>query len=213
MTRAWIAALIAAMSVVACGGPSSTPLGPTAAGVAVQPGDLPSGTVKCNISGDIDSFLSKEKAADPSTYQSTKTEWDDARSKGATSAYVAIYTDSATRCDAIKGKTPDLGAATYRLVVNFVIQFKDEASAAKGYTTEGVFNISASELKSSGQPVVEGAKTGLSANSIVLNTAIANQTYFIAVWQKKVFMVILAVLNIDATAAKKVATSENDRIK
>ena len=126
---------------------------------------------------------------------------------------LAIYTDSATRCDAIKGKTPDLGAATYRLVVNFVIQFKDEASAAKGYTTEGVFNISASELKNSGQPVVEGAKTGLSANSIVLNTAIANQTYFIAVWQKKVFMVILAVLNIDATAAKKVASSENDRIK
>ena len=92
-------------------------------------------------------------------------------------------------------------------------QLKKEASAAKGYTTEGVFNISASELKNSGQPVVEGAKTGLSANSIVLNTAIANQTYFIAVWQKKMFMVILAVLNIDATAAKKVASSENDRIK
>src|SRR6266581_2612559 len=158
MTRAWIAALIAAMSVVACGGPSSTPLGPTAATVAVQPGDLPSVTVKCDISGDIDSFLNKEKTADPSTYQSTKTEWDDARSKGATSASVAIYTDSAARCDAIKSKTSDLGAATYRLVVNFVIQFKDETSAAKGYATEGVFNISASELKRNGQLVVEGTK-------------------------------------------------------
>src|SRR6266566_8315958 len=211
MTRAVIAVLIALLPAIACGGSPSAPLGPTAATVAVQPGDLPSGTVKCDISGDIDSFLNKEKTADPSTYQSTKTEWDDARSRGATSASVAIYTDSAARCDAIKGKTADLGAATYRLVVNFVIQFKDETSAAKGYTTEGVFNISASELRrSSGQRVVEGTKTGLSANSIVLNTVIANQTYFIAVWQKKVFMVILAVLNIDATAAKKVASSEND---
>src|SRR5947208_14917367 len=106
MTRAWIAALIAAMSVVACGGPSSTPLGPTAADVAVQPGDLPSGTVKCNISGDIDSFLSKEKTADPSTYQSTKTEWDDARTKAPTSPSVATYTASATRCSAIKAPPP-----------------------------------------------------------------------------------------------------------
>ena len=61
--------------------------------------------------------------------------------------------------------------------------------------------------------MVEGTKTGLSANSIVLNAPIANQTYYIAVWQKKTFMVILAILNIDAAAAKKVATSENDRIK
>src|SRR5207249_9467946 len=213
MARAFIVVLIASLAVSGCGGSSPLAQGPTPSSVAVQQTDLPSGMVKCDLTGDIDSFLSKEKTADPSTYQSTKTEWDDARSKGATSAYVAIYTDSATRCDAIKGKTPDLGAATYRLVVNFVIQFKDEASAAKGYTTEGVFKISASELKNSGQPVVEGAKTGLSANSIVLNTAIANQTYFIAVWQKKMFMVILAVLNIDATAAKKVASSENDRIK
>jgi hypothetical protein len=40
-----------------------------------------------------------------------------------------------------------------------------------------------------------------------------NQTYYIAVWQNKTFMVILAVLNIDETASKKVATSENGRIK
>src|SRR5205823_7907097 len=135
MTRAWIAALIAAMSVAACGGPSSTPLGPTAADVAVQPGDLPSGTVKCNISGDIDSFLTKEKTADPSTYQSTKTEWDDAKTKGATAAYAALYSDTAAHCASIKTNGADIGAATYKLVINFVVQFKDEASAAKGYTS------------------------------------------------------------------------------
>src|SRR5207253_10656770 len=176
MTRALIAALIAAISVVACGGPSSTPLGPTAADVAVQPGDLPSGTAKCNISGDIDSFLSKEKTADPSTYQSTKTEWDDARSKGASAPFTAFYTDSADHCAAIKTKGADIGSATFKLVVNFVIQFKDDSSAAKGYTSGKLFTVSAAELRSSGQAVVEGTKTGLSTNSIVLNAPIRNQT-------------------------------------
>jgi hypothetical protein len=33
------------------------------------------------------------------------------------------------------------------------------------------------------------------------------------VWQNKTFMVILAVLNLDGAAAKKVSTSENSRIK
>jgi len=213
MARTPIAVLIAVVGLSACGGSNPGPQGPTAASVAVQPGDLPSGMKQCELTGEIDSFLNKEKTADPNTYQSTKTEWDDARSRGATAAYTAFYTDSLDHCSSIQSAGSDIGSATYKLVLNFVIQFKDESSAAKGYTTEGVFNISASELKSSGQPVVEGAKTGLSANSIVLNTAIANQTYFIAVWQKKVFMVILAVLNVDAAAAKKVAASENERIK
>ena len=205
--------LVASLGVGGCGGSSPTAQGPTPAGVAAQQSDLPTAMVKCDLTGDIDSFLNQEKTADPPTYQSTKSEWDDAKSKGATAAYTAFYTDSTDHCAAIKTKGPDIGSATYKLVINFVIQFKDESSAAKGYTSEKVFNVSASELRSGGQPVVEGAKTGLSANSIVLDAPIGNQTYYIAVWQKKSFMVILAILNIDATASKKVATSENDRIK
>jgi hypothetical protein len=213
MTRALVAVLVVSLCAAACGGSSPLVQGPSASSVAVQPSDLPSGMVRCDLTGDIDSFLNKEKSADPATYQSTKTEWDDARSKGATAASTAFYTDSADHCAAIKAKGSDIGSATYKLVVNFVLQFKDESSAAKAYTSEKLFNVSASELRASGQPVVEGTKTGLSANSIVLNAPIANQTYYIAVWQKKTFMVILAILNLDAAAAKKVATSENDRIK
>ena len=168
---------------------------------------------RCDLSGDIDSFLNQEKTADPATYQATKSEWEDAKSKGAVAAHTAFYTDSSAHCDAVKAKGADIGAATYKLVVNFVIQFKDEASASKGYTSGKVFNVSASELRSSGQPVVEGPNTGLSQNSIVLNAPIASQTYYLAVWQKKTFLVILAVLNVDPAASKKVATAENSRIK
>jgi hypothetical protein len=212
MSRGVLAILVVAL--VACGGASSPAQGPTAGTVAVQPQDVPAGMVKCDLSGSIDSFLDQERTADPSTYQSTKGEWDDARSKGANSAYVAIYADSKAHCDAIKSSGPDVGAATYKLVINFVIQFKDEASAAKAYTSEKIFNISAADLKGSGGTnAVEGSNTGLSAHSIVLATPIANQSYYIAVWQNKAFMVILAVLNVESASAKKVATSENGRIK
>jgi hypothetical protein len=213
MARTSIAVLIALMGLSACGGSNPGAQAPTVASVAVQPGDLPSGMKQCDLTGDIDSFLNKEKTADPTTYQSTKTEWEDAKSRGATAAYTALYTDTLDHCASIKSPATDIGSAPYKLVLNFVIQFKDESSAAKGYTSDKVFNFSASELRSSGQAVDEGTKTGLSANSIALFAPIVNQTYYIAVWQNKTFMVILAVLNIDATASKKVATSENGRIK
>ena len=82
--------------LVACGGSSPIlPSGPTAASISVQSADLPSDMKKCDLSGDIDSFLNKSKAKDPATYNTTKTEWDSAKSKGATAAYTAFYADSA----------------------------------------------------------------------------------------------------------------------
>lgn len=212
MSRFLVASVVLAL-IAACGGGNPVPAAVTASTISVQPGDLPSGMTKCDLTGDIDSFLSKEKTADASTYSSTKREWDDAKSKGATAAYTAFYTDSAKHCDAIKGQGSSIGSATYKLVVNFVIQFKDEASAAKGYGSESVFNVSPQQLRASGQPIVEGTNTGLSKNSIVLSSLIANQSYFIAYWQNKSFLVILAILNVDGAASKKVAISENSRIK
>jgi len=199
---------------VACGGSSPiAPSGPTATRVAVQPADLPSDMKKCDLSGDIDSFLNKSKTKDPNTYNSTKTEWDSAKQKGATAAYTAFYTDSTAHCATIESNSSDISSATYKLVVNFVIQFKDEASASKGYTSESIFGFSASSLKSGGAPVVEGTATGLTKNSIVLSISVAKQSFYVAVWQNKTFMVILAILNIDTATCKKVAQAENARIK
>jgi hypothetical protein len=200
--------------VVACGGtPSSTASGPTASSVAVQSKDLPSDMRKCDLSGDIDSFLSKSKTKDPTTYTSTKSEWDAAKQQGATAAYAAFYSDTTAHCTTLQSNSSDISTATYKLVVNFVIQFKDEASASKGYTSESIFGFSASSLKSGGAPVVEGTKTGLTANSIVLNISVASQSFYVAVWQNKAFMVILAMLNIDTATSQKVAVAENNRIK
>lgn len=213
MLQRSIAGVAATLLVVACGGNPIAASGPTAAAIAVQPADLPSDMHKCDLSGDIDSFLNKSKTKDPNTYTSTKTEWDSAKQKGATAAYTAFYTDSTAHCTTIESNSSDISSATYKLVVNFVIQFKDESSASKGYTSESIFGFSASSLKSGGAPVVEGTATGLTTNSIVLSISISNQAFYVAVWQNKNFMVILAILNIDTATCKKVAQAENARIK
>ena len=202
--------MAALLMVVSCGStPSILPSGPTASNVAVQPSDLPSDMKKCDLSGDIDSFLKKDKTKD-SPY---KKQWEDAKKAGATGAYVAFYTDSAAHCASVESNSGDVSSASYKLVVNFVVQFKDEASAAKGYTSDKILGFSTASLKSGGAPVVEGTKTGLTANSIVLSIAVSNQSFYIAVWQDKAFMVILAILNIDTATCKKVALAENGRIK
>jgi hypothetical protein len=210
MTRS-LGSLVTLMMLMACSSPGGSTT-PTAASVAVQSSDLPSTMHQCPISGDINEYLNGLKTKDPATYTSTQTEWADAQSKGATATQVAFYTDSAANCENVASTVSSLSSAAYPLVVNFSIQFKDEASAANGYTTGQIFGIDRTMLKANGAPVVEGTKTGLGSNSIVLSTTIANQAFYIAVWQNKAFMVILGIINIDSATAQKVATAENKRV-
>jgi hypothetical protein len=210
--RAPLAAAAALLVVVACG--STTPAtaqGPTAASVAVQSGDLPKGMQKCDVSGDIGSFLNKIKAKDPSTYNSTKAEWDAAQKNGATAAEVMFFTDSTANCKTVNSNLSGISSATYKLVLNFVIQFKDAATAANGYTKGQIFQVDPSQLAVGGAN--SGTKTGLGPNSVSLSVSISNQSFYIAVWQNKAFMVILAIVNIDTATSQKVAVAENGRIR
>ena len=210
--RRWLVLAVLVL-VTACNQSSAAVTG--VADVSVQSGDLPKGVQRCSASGDIDSFLKAVKTKDPSTYTSTKSEWDKAKSHGATSAEVVFYTDSKAHCDSItNSQNEDLASATNPIIINFVIKFKDQTSAEQGYTTESIFGFSESTISSSAAAgVTKGTDTGLGKNSITLLIAIANQSFFVAVWQNKTFMVILAVINIDTAQAKKIASNENSRIK
>src|SRR5450759_3593796 len=210
MTRS-LAFLSALLVAVACSSQSASST-PTAASVAVQPGDVPNTLHQCSISGGINTYLDNLKTKDPATYTSTMAEWTDAQSKGATATQVGFYTDSVTNCENVASTVANLSAAAYPLVVNFSVQFKDEASAANGYTNGQIFGIDSAMLKANGA-VVEGTKTGLGANSLVLNTTILSQAFYIAVWQNKAFMVILGIINLDSATGQKVADAENKRIK
>jgi hypothetical protein len=212
MRRSLIA--LASLLIIGACGPVGSPGAPaaTASSVAVQSGDLPGGMHRCDLSGDIAGYLKKIQTKDPSTYSTIKAQWDAAKKDGATAADVEFYTDSTANCTSLESNGSQISTATYKLLVNFVFQFKDEASAAKGYTTDSIFGFSAASLKSSQVPVTEGTATGLGANSIVLTVAISSQSFYVAVWQHKQFMVILGILNIDTAADKKIALAENGRI-
>jgi hypothetical protein len=212
MPRVLIAALV--LLVVGACGPFGS-IGTTAAtasSVAVQSSDLPSGLHRCDLSGNINDYLKKIQTKDPTTYTTIKVQWDAAQKDGASDTDVEYYTDSAAHCTSLETNGSQIGTATYKLVVNFVFKFKDQASAEKGYSSDSIFGFSAASLKSSQVPVVEGTATGLGPNSIVLTLAISNQTFYVAVWQNKEFMVILGVLNIDSAADKKITQAVNGRI-
>jgi hypothetical protein len=168
--------------------------------------------VRCDVSGDIQSFIQKERSAAQSPASSAPSAWSSLQKNGATAAYVAIYTETAAQCAAIKGNSSDIGAATYRLVVNFVVQFKDEKTAAVTYTNGSVFNESASNLRGSNSAIT-GEKTGLTANSTVVSQSIGNQTYYIALWQSGAFVSYLVTLNLAPAASQKIATYVNIRTK
>ena len=199
--------------VAACGGSSPAPSGPTASSIAVQSADVPKGMVRCSISGDIQTFIGREQSPDPSTAKSAQDEWTRAQKNGATGAYATIYTDSSSHCSDFANARTDPAAVPYKLVVNFVLQFKDSKSAANTYQNDSIFGVSASSLRSSGTQSIEGNKTGLGANSVVVSQSISNQTFYIALWQNKTFDVFLAVLNVDPAGSARIATSENGRIR
>jgi hypothetical protein len=212
--RASITAIALLLVAGACGpigGGSGTPAA-TASNVAVKLSDLPSGMHRCDLSGDINSYLKKIQTSDPTTYASTKSHWEAAQKGGATAADVELYTDSTANCTTLATNASKIGSATYKLAVDFVFQFKDEASAVTGYNSDSIFGFSVATLKSSQLPVTEGAATGLGKNSIVLTLDIPPQTVYLSVWQNKQFMSILGIFNIDAATDKKIALAENGRI-
>lgn len=207
----FLAALVLVMIVGACG-PLSGAAGPTASSVAVHAADLPSGLQRCDLSGDINTYLKKIQTKDPNTYSTVKTQWEAAQKDGATAADIEFYTDSTAHCASLESNGSQVSNAAYKLVVNFVFQFKDQTSAEKGYKTDSIFGFNSATLKSSLIPVTEGTATGLGPNSIVLTIAVSSQSFYVAVWQNKAFMVILGLLNIDTASPKNIALAENKRI-
>ncbi|HSS60531.1 MAG TPA: hypothetical protein VLK30_03625 [Candidatus Limnocylindrales bacterium] len=181
--------------------------------MSVQPGDTPKGMVRCDLSGDISNFIAKERSTDPSTAKSASDQWSQAKKNGAVAEYVAIYSDSSSHCETFKQAGTDPTTATYKLIINFVFQYKDEKSAVNAYTTGPIFDTSVANLRSGNSQAIEGTKTGLSANSIVISQPVSNQTFYIALWQKKTFAILLIALNLDPADSKKIATAENNRIK
>lgn len=195
-----------------CGGSQAQPQGPTAASVAVQPADVPHGLVRCDVSGDIQAFIEKEQSSNPTNARTVFDQWAQLKQAGASAAYVVVYGHDSDQCAAFTTAAGNPNTATSSVVLNFVVQFKDEKKAADAFANSSIFSISASDLRSS-HLAVEGARTGLTASSIVISQAISNQSFYIAFWQNRAFVMALIVENMDPATSQKLAVAENARVK
>jgi hypothetical protein len=198
-----------------CGNPLSSPAAnasATALSVSVQPGDLPKDMRKCSVSGDIEAYLNRLRAMDPNGYSASRSDWDSAQKQGATAGYMAFYTDSTAHCKDMNFNISPLTLAglTYGVVWSFVIQFKHEASARKGYTNQSIFGFSPSTAKN-GPGAIVGTNSGLTANSVVLDDP--SDSLYLAYWQSQAFISFLMVVYMDSATGKKAALAMNGRIK
>lgn len=177
----------------------------------MQQGDLPRGMVRCDLSGDIKPFIQKERTSDQSAGDQASTQWTQLQKSGATDAYVAIYADTKTECGALTNPGANPSVTTSKLAVSIAVHFKDEKSAADAYAGGAIFGQKPSDLRSAQS--VEGTKTGLTANSIVVDQSLSTQTFYVALWQNQAFIVYLVAIDLDPSASKKIALAENGRIK
>jgi hypothetical protein len=192
---------------------SSSPATSTVADVAVKPSDLPKGLQKCHGSGEIESFLTAIKDKNSTIYRTTKSDWDGAKKDGAIAAEIVAYADSKARCDVYldaDGTVPDPHSV---LVINAVVQFKDERTATNAYAVESFLDLSESDFKETpGIRVARGADTGLTKNSATMSLAFFDVPFYAAFWQNKAFMAAVWAINVDAGQSKKIATNVNQRI-
>jgi hypothetical protein len=196
----------------ACSAPFGGGLsGPTPQSVAVQKSDVPSGLQNCSESGEINSYLQKVKARSESTYAQVNDQWQKEKSAGATGGWVQVFADSADECTALSSGRSPQGSNPPKIVLNYVVQFKDEASASKDFSSE-VLGLNPADIQRQGGTVVRGKGTGLGDNSTTGSISLFGLQLDFAVWQKKAFFVAVIAVGLSDAESKKIYNDINGRI-
>lgn len=210
MRRLLLAA--AAVMLGACGGGGSGPAtqaAPVAKTVAQSSTDF-SGELLCPESGTYDAYVAMEQTKAPSRYTTDTKTLDALKAGGLNDSYAAVYADKTTNCGQFGTTTTGQVARVY------AFRFKDSASAAAAYTSQGVqFRLSDSQvasLKAAGATVGQGAATGLGSNSIVVTFNAAGVSLYVAEWQDKEFVLAMLMFNLPNIDGKAVATKINGRV-
>lgn len=201
-----IGALVACTSLIGGGA-----TGPTPQSVAVQKSDVPAGLQSCSESGEINSYLQKVKTRSESTFAQVNDQWQKEKSAGATAGWVQVFADSEDECTALSSGRSPQGSNPPKIVLNYVVQFKDEASAAKDFNSE-VLGLNPADIQRQGGTVVRGAGTGLGDNSTTGSISLFGLQLEFAVWQKKAFFVAVIAVGLTDAEAKKVYSNINGRI-
>jgi len=201
MLTALVASCQSTATPVASPLPSPTPHTAVAAAV-LQAGEVPAGLNQCPGSGPIATYLTTLAAADPALGSRVAAQWQQLHAAGAIDAAISLFAADPAACTAQLAATSKIQAAT-----SFVAVFADEGEADRAWES-GVFGFvpPAPGLLSPG--LVRGVATGLGLSSWTYDRAPVQ----IACWHKSVFVALLVLTNLDATAFKSATAAVDARL-
>ena len=195
--------------------PAGGSVDPSLAAIAVQQSDLPSPSIRCAFSGDVQTYIQRLKDAGSDSHESVVQTWQQLQEKGATAAYMAFWGDAQPACDSVisPSNTMDHGGGSMHPTVTFslVVGYQTPENAEAAYSAD-IFG----QTKLRPSPTFEvttGAETGLGPNSVVGLTPKAPLPLHQAVWQNGTVTVFYGSENLPLDKSKQVTEAINSRIK
>jgi hypothetical protein len=180
--------------------PSPSPHTPVAEAV-LQQGDVPSGLSPCTGSGPIDTYIASLQSQAALASRLTD-EWQSLRTLGATSASISLFTSDVAACSA------ELAAASNaKSAAGFVAVFADEGQADRAWQA-GVLGFVPPAVGELPPGVNRGIATGLGVSAWTYTRTPVQ----LACWHKSVFVVLIVLTNLDATAFKAATAAVDARL-
>ena len=202
-----LVAFVAACQSTARPAPSPTPTpSPTphtaVADAVLQVGDIPSGLNICPGSGPFDAYITTLQATQPALASSLNDEWQSLRTMGAISAAISLYTSDDSAC------TAELAAvAKPKSAAAFVAMFGDEGQADRAWQS-GVLGFVPPAPGELPPGLNRGTATGLGLSSWTYTRTPVQ----LACWHKSVFVALVVLTNLDATAFKTATAAVDARL-
>ncbi len=200
---AFVAACQSTARPVASPTPSPSPSPHTAVADAVlQVGDIPSGLNICPASGPFDAYVASLQGSQPALASSLNDEWQSLRTMGAISAAISLYTSDNSACAA------ELAAvAKPKSAAAFVAMFRDEGQADRAWQS-GVLGFVPPAPGELPPGLNRGTGTGLGLSSWTYTRTPVQ----LACWHKSVFVALVVLTNLDATAFKTATAAVDARL-
>jgi hypothetical protein len=168
----------------------------------LQVGDIPTGLSLCAGSGPIDAYITNLQTSAPTLASRLNDQWQSLRTLGADTAAITLYTSDASAC------TAELASVSkFRSAAGLVVSFADEGEADRAWQS-GVLGFTPPAPGELPPGLNRGIATGLGVSSWTYDRSPVR----LACWHKSVFVALVVLTNLDATAFKAAAAAVDARL-
>ncbi len=194
MSAVLAACQTASQQPVASPTPSPSPHTPASAAV-LQASEVPTGLAACPGSGPVDTYVSSLQTTNAVLAIRIAGQWQ-------VEASISLFTSDPTACAAELGAVPKI-----KSTASFVARFADDGQADRAWQA-GVLGFAppAPDLVAPG--IKRGTDTGLGSSSWTYD----RQPVRLACWRRSVFVALVVLTNLDASAFKSATGAVDARL-